>query len=242
MNEIDEILDYLEYISQQKRSVSLVNTYKGVSVSLEVNIQQILRKRGDVVVVAQYGHSISLLPATQILIHSDLFPNPIEAKVASVDVHHRTAVLRNFSYHQSKKDNRKESRVQPKSVINASVTIDGQNVRNGKIFDISVEGISLILKSNNTDLTQIYLPNTSVRVIYTLSISNELEPVNIYIPAKVSHAHIIHPSGEYRVGFMTFPKEEQRSVLRRFIFDCQTELFSDFSQNTPTRPGTSMIG
>ena len=80
MSEIDEILDYLEYIRQQDRTVSLVSTYKGVSNSLEVNVQKIFRRRLEVAVTTQIGRNISLLPATQILIHSDLFPKPIKAK------------------------------------------------------------------------------------------------------------------------------------------------------------------
>ena len=126
MSEIIEILELFEYIHQKKRPVSLVQTYQGVSSSFEVGIDQILRKRGDVVVAAQHGHKISLLPATQIQIHSDLFPKPIQARVGSVDVQHRTAVLQVLSYLQTKQDNRKELRIQPKHELKAAVTIGGK--------------------------------------------------------------------------------------------------------------------
>ena len=127
MSEIDEILDYLEYISQKKRSVSLVNTYLGVSISLDVSIREIVRRRKEVVFMAPSGQSISLLPATIVLIHSDLFPNPIQARVASVDVHHRTATLRNLSYYLSAQESRKEARVQLiEREQKASVALDGQ--------------------------------------------------------------------------------------------------------------------
>ena len=98
MSDTDEILDYLEYISQQKRNVSLVNTYQGVSIGLEVNFLKVSRRRRDITVTTRYGQNLSLLPATKILIHSDLFPKPIQATVDFVDLHRRSAVLKNLVY------------------------------------------------------------------------------------------------------------------------------------------------
>lgn len=235
MSEIDEILEYLEYIHQQQRPVSLVSTYQGVSMSSEVDIQQILPTRGDVVVVTNYGQPLSLLPATKIRIHSDLFPTPIQARVASVDVHHRKAVLKILSYIQSEQDSRKELRVQPKHELNATVTIGGQNERKGIINDISVEGVSLILMCTNIDLSQIFLPNTSVRIIYNLPESNQGELVTISVPAKVTYINTINPMEEFRIGFFTYPKEHQKNLLRRFIFDHQTAMFNELGQDSSSR-------
>jgi len=241
MSEIDEILDYLEYIGQQKRSVSLVNTYLGVSITLEVNVLEVMRRRREVSVVTQYGRNISLLPATQILVHSDLFPRPIQAQVSSVDVHHRTAVLKNFSFTSTTQDNRKETRVQPKSKLSALVTMNGQNERSSLIADISVEGISLILQDRHVDLTQIFLPETSVRIFSNLPVSNQTHQVELSIPAKVSYIHAINPTGEYRAGFKAYPLDRQKNVLRRYIFDRQTEMFSELGQDSSPRRSSSMI-
>jgi len=235
MSEIDEILKQLEYIHQQKRPVSIVSTYQGVSLSLEVEIDQILRKRRDVVVAAQIGHQMSLLPATQIRIHSDLFPRPIQARVASVDVHQRKAVLNVISYVQGEQDSRKELRIQPKDELNATVTIGGQNERTGIINDISVEGISLILVSTNIDLSPIFIPNTSVRVIFNLPVSNQKNLETISVPAKVTYINAIKPMEEFRIGFLTYPKEHQKDLLRRFIFDHQTEMFNELSRDSSSR-------
>jgi len=231
MSEIDEILDYLEYISQQKRSVSLVNTYHGVSISLEVDVQQVVRRRGDVGISVRSGQNISLLPATKVLIHSDLFPKPIQARIASVDVHHRAAVLRNFSYFQSVQEGRKETRVQPKRALSASVTLAGQSGWTGVVSDISIEGISVILMSKDIDLPQIFLPSTGVRVSFSLAVSDQVDVVELSLPAKVSYVQAINSMGEFRVGFMTYPLEHQKSALRRYIFDRQTEMFSDVGKD-----------
>ena len=241
MSEIDEILDYFEYINQQKRSVSLVSSYHGVSISLEVIIQQIIRRRREVSVTAHYGHNMSLFPATQILIHSDLFPKPVQAKVASVDVHHRSAVLRNFSYQQTDQESRKGTRVQPKGELSASVAIDDQSKYTGRISDISIEGISLILKYKEIDLTQVFRQNTSVSVFLSLPISNQLDPEDISIAARVSNIHAINPEGEFRVGFMTSPLERQKAVLRRYIFDRQTEMFSNVGQDSSPQQSSSIV-
>jgi hypothetical protein len=240
MSEIDEILDYLEYISQQKRSVSLVNTYHGVSISLGVNVREIVRRRKEVVFVAPSGQHISLLPSTEVLIHSDLFPMPIQARVASVDVHHRTATLRGLSYYQSTQESRKETRVQPKFDLNASVTFDSQEWA-GIIADISTGGISLILKSQAIDLTQIFLPNTNVRILFSLAVSDREDAVKFSISAKVSYIQAINTMGEFRAGFMTYPLEDQKTVLRRYIFDRQTEMFGDVGKDSLSGYGRSIV-
>jgi hypothetical protein len=232
MSEINDILELLEYIHQKKRPVSIVHTYQGVSSSFEVGIDQILKKRRDVVVAAQYGHKISLLPATQIQIHSDLFPKPILARVRSVDVQHRTAVLEVLSYLQTKQDNRKELRIQPKNELKAAVTIGGQNEMTGIVNDISVEGISLILMTTDVDLSQVFLLNTSVRVILNLQISDQTRSETISMPAKVANINTIKPMEAFRVGFSTYPKEHHKDLLRRFIFDHQTEMFHELSRDT----------
>ena len=51
------------------------------------------------------------------------------------------------------------------------------------------------------------------------------------MPAKVTNINTIKPMEEFRVGFSTYPKEHHKDLLRRFIFDHQTEMFSDLSRD-----------
>jgi hypothetical protein len=167
-----------------------------------------------------------LLPATQIQIHSDLFPKPIQAKVISVDVHQRTAVLSQFTFLKRDPEARKETRVQPKRRLNARIIVGGPENKSGRINDISVEGISLIFPASEADFVQICLSGTSVRIEYHLPVASQKEDVNISIPAKVTYKNVTSME-EGIIGFQTFPKEPERDVLRRFIFDCQTEIFNE---------------
>jgi hypothetical protein len=226
MSEIAEILDYIAYINQQGRPLSLVNTYKGVSLSLDVDIRDVDRKHGEVAVTTQYGNPLSLLPATLIQIHSDLFPRPIQARVGSVDVHQRKAILRDFAYIRSEQDGRKETRIQLRDEIRVTVLIGGKTqLGNAIINDLSIEGMSLIMMGDQVDMSKVYQPNTSVRIIYTLPVSNQNDPVEISIPAKVSNINELSPLSKYRVGFMTYPQVQQKDWIRRYIFDLQTEIF-----------------
>jgi hypothetical protein len=52
------------------------------------------------------------------------------------------------------------------------------------------------------------------------------------MPAKVTNINTIKPMETFRVGFSTYPKEPQKDLLRRFIFDHQTEMFHELSQDT----------
>ena len=239
MSATDDIFDYLEYISQQNRSVSLVNTYHGVSISLEVNIVKVSPRRKDITVTTRHGQNISLLPATNILIHSDLFPRPIQASVASVDVHHREAVLRSLIYSPNPDDGRKETRVQPKEILNARIALQGHPERVCQILDISVEGISLWMMERNIDLEQVFLPKTSVRLFVNLPASGQSEGASLSYRATVTYVNPGITKGEYRIGFMTYPSESEKTILRRYIFDRQTELFSEVGQEPPDPKGAA---
>jgi len=235
MSVTEDIFTYLEYINRQNRSVSLVNTYHGVSISVEVDIQKISRRSGDVTVATRHGQNISLLPATNVLIHCDLFPRPVQAKVASIDVHHRQAVLREFIFPKNTDDSRKETRIQPKEMRMVRVHLQGQPERVGRILDISVEGLSLVLADLNDDLKQIFIPQTSVRLFIDLPIPGQLDWATLSYRATVTYLNPGVTLGEFRVGFMTYPSVEDKIILRRYIFDRQTELFNEISQEAPSR-------
>jgi hypothetical protein len=240
MSATDEIFEYLEYINRQNRFVSLVNTYYGVSTSLEVNIVKVSKRSGDIIVGTRHGHNISLLPGTQILIHSDLFPQPVQAKVASIDVHRRQAVLRQLVYPKDSEDSRKETRVQPKEIRMARVLLQGQPERVGRIVDISVEGISVVLTDLNADLEKIFSPKTSVRLSWDLPISGQRDWVPLSYRATVTYLNPGENIGEFRVGFMTYPSAEDKVFLRRYIFDRQTEIFNEIGQETPPQKSSSI--
>ncbi|HBX69226.1 MAG TPA: hypothetical protein DEH25_07545 [Chloroflexi bacterium] len=239
MSEIDEIFNYMEYISQQKRTISLVNSYRGVSFSLDVSLNEVTKRRGEIVVSTRTGQNISLLPATKILIHSDLFPKPIQATVASVDVHHRSAILKNLLYPQSMREGRKETRIQPKDNLKVNVSYRGKNEFVAGIFDISVEGISL-LASDIPNFDKELVPKDSVRLKLRVPISGQIEEVELSFSGTVSYNNPHETPGAFRIGFMTFPSEQDKAVLRRYIFDRQTQLFNEVQDTTPKR-GTTLV-
>jgi hypothetical protein len=239
MSVTDDIFNYLEYISQQNRSVSLVYTYHGVSISIEADILKVSRRRDNITVATRHGQNISLLPATTIFVHSDLFPRPIQASVASVDVHHREAELRSLIYSPNPDDGRKETRVQPKEKLNARVALPGHPERVCQVIDISVEGISLWLIDRNIDLEQVFLPRTSVRLFVNLPASGQSRGASLSYRATVTYVNPGITKGEYRIGLMTYPSEEEKTILRRYIFDRQTELFNEVGQEPTESKGAA---
>ena len=101
-NETDEILAYLEYIRSQNRLVSVVSSFKGVSYSLIVNILSLSPKEKSITISTQHRQNMSLLKNTTIDVHSDLFPFPVYANVASVDTQRKSAELNYFEYKDKK--------------------------------------------------------------------------------------------------------------------------------------------
>ena len=71
--------------------------------------------------------------------------------------------------------------------------------------------------------------------------ATENEPVKISVPAKVTYINEINSMEKFGIGFMTYPKEDQREVLRRFVYDRQTEMFHDLSQDSTPSESSSII-
>jgi hypothetical protein len=225
-NEIDEILAYLDYINSQNRLVSVVSSFKGVSYSLIVNIISLDPKEKSITISTQHRQNMSLLPNTTIDVHSDLFPFPVYANVASVDNQRKSAVLTDFQYKRGLNENRTQVRVQPKNAIPIKLNCENGMQYSAYILDISINGIAVIFKDEPDDAESAFQTEKSVRLNFALNVADSPAPHTFAIPAKVVYTTTID-GGRYRIGMEILPTLNDQSLLRRFIFDRQTELYQE---------------
>lgn len=223
-NDIDEILAYLEYIRSQNRLVSIVNTYKGVSYSLSVNLLKISPHDQTVTISTHHRQNISLLPNIQVSMHCDLFPFTVRARVASVDNVHRSAVLHGLSYERSIDENRSHMRFEPPQKLNIRVHIEGGSQLEGIVHDISIEGISILLKDLNPTDQEALQAGVSTRLLLAMPLNPNNPPRTFSLPGKVMYANPIE-GGQTRLGLQIYPAMADQALLRRYIFDRQTEIF-----------------
>jgi hypothetical protein len=225
-NETDEILAYLEYIRSQNRLVSVVSSYKGVSYSLIVNILSLSPKEKSITISTQHRQNMSLLKNTTIDVHSDLFPFPVYANVSDVNTQRKTAVLNNFEYKRGLSEHRSHVRVQPGKAIPIILNCENGVQYKAYIWDISLNGVAVIFKEEPGDAEGAFQSDKSVRLSFNIQVADAASPHSFTIPAKIIYAALIE-GGRYRIGMEIFPTLNDQSLLRRFIFDRQTELYQE---------------
>ena len=230
-NESDEILAYLEYIQSQNRLVSVVSSFKGVSYSLIVNIVKLTEKENSITVSTHHRQNISLLPNTTIDVHSDLFPYPVFANVAAVDTQRKSAVLHQFGYKRGVDENRSHVRVQPNKDIPITLICKNGVQYSAHLWDISISGVAVFISEEPGDEAGGFQLDKAVRLSFSIQLTNSPSPHAFTIQAKIVYATLIKV-GKYRIGMEIFPTMEDQSLLRRYIFDRQTELYQEISSQS----------
>ena len=226
MNEFDEILAYLDYIRSQSRLVSVVNTFMGVSYSLNVNILQVSSEDGSLTISTQHRQKLSLLPNIWVSIHSDLFPFPVKAKVASVDSQHNTAVLYQFEYRRSTDENRSQPRYLTRFEHPIQINVDEKDLNTGLINDISTNGISVILKKPTGDMEKSLDNGVNCHLSFSLQVDMAASPHPFTTSAEIVYVLPIE-GGYFRLGMKMYPTVNDQSLIRRYIFDRHTEFFQE---------------
>lgn len=231
-NDLEEILAFLEYIRSQNRLVSIVNAYKGVSYSLSVNLVKISSHDEAITISTLHRQAMSLLPNIQVKIHSDLLPFIVRARVASVDNIHRSAVLHALSYERSLDENRSHMRFEPRQRLNIRVHIEEGAQFEGIVRDISIEGISVLLKDLSATDQESLQAGISARLLLAMPLKPNNPPHTFSLAGQLMYVNPIE-GGWTRLGLQIYPAMADQALLRRYIFDRQTEIFQTI--NPPAR-------
>lgn len=224
-NEFDEILAYLDYIRSQNRLVSVVNTFMGVSYTLNVNVNKISRTENTLTVATQPPQKLSLLPNIWVTIHCDLFPFPVKAKVLQVDNTHNTSILGYFEYERTLDENRSQPRYLTRTEHTVQIDLVNSDRVYGLINDISTDGISVILQQpEGMDIGM--MTGSSCRLTFSFQVKKGTAPHSFETSAEIVYSNPID-DGFYRIGMKIFPTHSDQSLIRRYIFDRQTEIFKE---------------
>jgi hypothetical protein len=218
MSEERSILENLQYIATQQRTVTLISNFRGVPIQL---VAFVIRssQNGGVRLCINHRQMIALKVADQTLVQSDLFSEMVIADIDQVDLHTNIVTLSNLQYVTDSRGKRKNVRVQPESPIHAEIIANhGFNLL-GEVIDISLDGLSVRLSDNNLGLSiqlsdsslkiaDLLKPQTSVEVRLGLPGSEQDLIHDLTIEAKI--AYVNANRNAYRIGLMTYLHEIQQ--------------------------------
>lgn len=226
-NIVEEILAYFDYIRANRRSINIASEYQGVSYSIDVLIANVHRKGGGIVVGNRERKNISVFPNTDVIIRNDLFPNPIQARVNAVDNKRRLAYLKDFHYLRNPTENRTHVRVTPRQEIVVTINKDGLWRLTGKVIDLSIDGLSLMIDDSVITQEKLLSSNDSVRLSFHIPDEKKTSQYTFNFPAKIVYSNPKNKDNLYRVGLQIFPTTEETSMLRQYVFDRQTEILKE---------------
>ena len=106
----------------------------------------------------------------------------------------------------------------------------------GEMIDISLDGLSIRMAKDQFPQDDLYMLESPVEIhiglpVYfpgNLPISSQNAIYDISVQARIAYTK--ESQQTYRMGLLTFFKESDLSVLRRYIFDRQTEILNEIQQ------------
>lgn len=227
-DEFREIIENLNYVAAQRRTVNLITNFRGVPIDLTASIIRCSQANRSVRLSVHHRQIVSLEDVEQILVQSNLFPKMVIADIDQVDLRKKVIFLQNLRYVTGSMGNRKNVRVQPESPLHAEiVTGHGFNIL-GEIIDISLDGLSVYLEKVDLPGEDLFVPQMSLEIRLGLPGPDENSIYDIFVPAKV--AYINHKGAMLRMGVVTSLNEADQQIMRRYIFDRQTEILNEIQQ------------
>jgi hypothetical protein len=223
-----EILELLNYIASQKRTLKLITNFRGVPINITADIIRSSQTTGNVRLRVHHRQIVSLKNVRKILIQSDLFPSMLSADIEELDLQKAIITLQDLRYVTGSVGNRKNMRVQPESPIHVEVIMGHGYSVPGEIIDISLEGLSVRLTKDHFPPDDIYILETPVEIRLGLPATDKATIHDINVRARIIYTN--ENQQAYRIGLLTFMKEPDLRILRRYIFDRQTEILDEIQQ------------
>jgi len=226
--EFREILDNLNYVAAQNRTVNLITNFRGVPINLSASVIRCSETRGSVRLSVHYRQIVSLKIADQILIQSNLFPKMVVADIGEVDLQKKIISLNNLRYVTGSMGNRKNVRVQPENPLHAEIITDKGFSVLGEIIDISLDGLSVYLEKVALPGDELFIPTMCVEIRLGLPGTDKISIHDISVAANVAYTN--QNGSHLRMGLVASLNEADQQIMRRYIFDRQTEILNEIQQ------------
>ena len=221
----DTIIELIEYIASKKRRLKLITNFRGVPIRIDAGIIRCASKIGNVRLGVHRWQIAPLKTARTIFIESDLFPNLIVAEIEQLDLAKGIVTLRDLRYVIGSMGNRKNIRVQPENPILTELILGYGYRLKAEVADISLNGLSINLTKDDFPQEDLLMLQFPVEIRLGLPVPGEKAIHDINVQGRI--AYINESQQSYRIGLLIFLKEPDSRIVRRYIFDRQTEILNE---------------
>jgi hypothetical protein len=173
-----EILDLLNYIAAQKRTLNLITNFRGIPINLTAIIIRCSQATGTLRLRVHHRQIVSLKAAGRVMVQSNLFPNMLVGDIDQIDFHKAIIILRGLRYVTGSMGSRKNIRVQPEKHIHVEVITGHGYSLLGEMIDISLDGLSILLVKDHIPHGTVFHPQTPVEIRLGLPVSAPEDPLD----------------------------------------------------------------
>jgi hypothetical protein len=219
----DRLMAIFQYLSSEKKTVKLYNTYRGLPLDMDTTI---LGVDQDTIIASLSGYqAVSMALEGRTHLMSPSLPETLRATVIDIDLRKKRAVLRDFTSVGGKIGMRKLVRVEPNETLEVQI-YDGRQRIGGRVLDISGEGMCIY---------------TFFAQLYGLKFERDKEVFVDFKPPNKDHVvrskglitRLISRKGIqlHRLGVKIYPSREVQALLDDYIKYRQRELMDEMEKN-----------
>lgn len=204
----NNIVDILKRLKNEGKSVQFFNLYKGVPISHEAEIVDIDGE--EVVFQTNSIQEIAMkIDDNAYILKNDIFGKHIKADIVYNNFSNNTVVLNNFTYLLNMPASQREFiRVHPDISAIVKMSEDNQNLTQGKLFDLSINGLGVVSEDNNG-----LFAGAKIEIEFELLIGKKKEKIQ----SIGEILNIIEYKDSYRYCIKIFPTPEEENSIVRYV-------------------------
>lgn len=215
--EQQDIIARLRQSHDQDKPLTLVNTFRGISVSYDAKLKSWDENHVTLEIHKYQTVAIAIEKCT--LITGPLLVQPVWATVHGVDPQNRSVTLANFTYLRRPLVNRERLRLQPDTPTRAVFSADKREFL-GTLVDISSHGVGIFI-----DDAQPPTVGAEVQLRLTLAALPRMGDREITLSGKVVNR--LQDRTGWRLGLLTYPDFEVEEIISKYLAHMQMKILHD---------------
>lgn len=228
-----KIIAKFSLAASEEREVKLLNVYKGVPISYSASIIRVINDRLTLKVHKNQALCLNLEGQTYIV--SNIFSNPVKAKVMSVNTVEQIAILTDLSIASVTIGKRGTVRVSFDREDQGNVVIIARDTEVrllGKLNNISVNGIGVDVIAIQRVILENFSESSNVYIHMSLPLASTSDYQDITLPGIIRY--IGSDQEKYKLGIQIAPNDQTKEQINLYINQRQSEIMEEVEKYSTT--------